>query len=45
MCMFVGALILSPVVQDGLKVITEGIDNARDNIKYLKASDARKLIF
>ena len=39
------AHILNLVVQDVLKVIPEGIDEIRDSIKYLKASDARKLKF
>lgn len=39
------AYILNLVVQDGLKVIPGGIDKIRDSIKYLKASDPRKLKF
>jgi len=39
------AHILNLIVQEGLKVVEGALKKIRDSIKYVRASDARKIVF
>ena len=39
------AHVLNLIVQDGLKVAEVALQKIRDNIKYVRASESRKIVF